>query len=96
MPTIALNVQGLWDNWQRSQRDNNIHEPAVQQYINMIILGKQLPPITIEKLQEVDGEMRIRTADGRHRLTAAHRKNLPTIDVEDTDVSRFAKDIFGL
>ena len=68
MPTIALKVQGLWDNWQRSQRDNNIHQPAVQQYLNMIILGKPLPPITIEKLEDESGTVRIRTADGRHRL----------------------------
>ncbi|ERI49969.1 hypothetical protein EA796_08040 [Pseudomonas sp. AOB-7] len=94
--TIALSVQGLWDNWQRSQRDNNIHEPAVQHYVNMLILNQPLPAIAIEKLVDEGGMIRIRTADGRHRLTAAHRQNQATIDVLDTEIARSAREIFNL
>lgn len=96
-PTIKLNVEGLWENWQRSQRDNNIHRPAVDYYLTQLRTGQGLPAIAIEKLVETDeGEIRIRTADGRHRLTAAHEFGLDEIDCVDTDIANSVKEIFGL
>lgn len=96
MSTIALNVLRLWENWQRSQRDNNIHEPAVEKYIGKINEGEPLPAITIESLVDEEGTIRIRTADGRHRLTAAYRRNVSTIDAMETEIAKSAKEIFNL
>lgn len=94
--TIDLDVQGLWDNWQRSQRDHNIHGPAVTQYRTQITLGQPLPPIQIEKLVDESGTVRVRTADGRHRLTAAHLEGVATIRATNTEIARSVKEIFGL
>ena len=92
----TINVQGLWARWQPSQRDNNIHRPAVANYRRMIQMGQPLPAITIENIIEVDEELCIRTADGRHRITAAHEEGVQTIEVLDTDIVRQIKQIWNI
>lgn len=92
----TINVQGLWDRWQPSQRDSNIHRPAVINYRRMIRLGQPLPAITIETIVEVADELCIRTADGRHRITAAHEEGMQTIEVLDTDLVRQIKQIWNI
>jgi hypothetical protein len=95
-PTISINVQGLWDNWQRSQRDNNIKRSKVDAYRLLIRQGSPPPPITFENIQFESDAARIRTADGRHRITAAHEEGLATIQADDTELARAIKDMFNL
>ncbi len=94
--TIALNVQGLWDNWQRSQRDHNILPARVAYYVAEFTAGNAVPAIVIGGIVFEGENARVRTSDGRHRLTAAHQLNRATIDAVDTDVARQARDLFGL
>jgi hypothetical protein len=95
-PTISIDIQGLWDNWQRSQRDDNIKLSKVTAYRLLIRQGSAPPPITFENIVFVDGLARIRTADGRHRITAAHLEGMATIQADDTDLARAIKDMFNL
>ena len=99
-----IDVQGLWNNWQTSQRDNNIREGAVQEYIRKMsqarfsppTAGDGVEPIFFEKIVFVGGAMKIRTADGRHRITAAHRLGLRTILAINNDLTRQIKEIFNI
>ena len=93
--TIAMNVQRLWGNWQRTQRDT-VQQQYVRLYLIKIAVGHALSPITIEGLIDEDEIVRIRTADGRHRLTAAYQAGLDTIDADDPPGARHALELFLL
>ena len=96
LPTTTINVATLWQNWQPSQRDLNIHRPTVEKYKADIRNGVPIPPIRISDIfAEESGQAVIRTADGRHRLTAAYESHLPTISVVDSEMATMAKEIFG-
>lgn len=71
-PTLLVDTRKLWGNWQRSQRDHNIHRPAVDDYKRKIRDGEKINPIIFEKFVDEDGQTRIRTSDGRHRLVAVY------------------------
>ena len=96
MPTITLNVHGLWTHWQPSQREQNIHLPAVLDYVNKMQAGLPIKPISIEGVVGGEGGIYIRTLDGRHRLAAAHKLLRVTIEAEDTPVARQVQAIFNL
>lgn len=97
MPTISINVAGLWNNWLRSQRDSNISTQVVANYVNQINAGQALKPIEFDGVFVDDGgHARIKTADGRHRVVAAHQAQLQTIDAEDTPIACSIKEIFNL
>lgn len=93
---LELNVALFYANWQSSQKNDNIRPDSVRHHEGLIDRGEVLDAITIEKIEFEGGTPVIRTADGRHRLTAAYNKGLATIRVVDTEVARQARDIFGL
>lgn len=94
--TITLNLEKLYEHWQPSQKNNNLCKEKIDFYIEKIKKGNKIDPIIIEKLVDVEGVVCIRTADGRHRITASHIQGLKNIEALNTPASREAKDVFGL
>ncbi len=94
--TIELDVEKLYEHWQPSQKDDNIRPDSLKFHEERIGRGDMPDPITIEKLQDVDGTIYVRTADGRHRLTAAHNKRVDKIKADDNEAAQMAKMIFDL
>jgi hypothetical protein len=94
-PTLRLRTSRLFDNWQESQKNQNIRESSVQYHMEKIRSGEKLEPIRIADVLVTDeGDVRLRTADGRHRLTAAKRLGVPEIEAIDSEVAQQVKDIF--
>jgi len=86
--TTRLNLDAFWDIWQSSQRDSNIHELAVETYIAAFSKNTDAPApffetsYLLEDYESPDGlTFCIRTGDGRHRITAAHRLGMTHIYV---------------
>lgn len=105
--TISIDVAALWEIWDPKQRDKNLHEPAVAQYMVImnewaneadpdakLALQKQIKPIIFDGVDF--GTLKVRTADGRHRITAAHRLELPTIQAIGTETAKSIKAMFSL
>ncbi|WP_207004456.1 hypothetical protein [Trinickia mobilis] len=93
--TLRLRTSTLFDNWQESQKNENIRERSLKYHMDKIRSGEPLEPICIEKVFVTkEDAIRLRTADGRHRLTAAMRFRVPEIEVVDSEVARQVKDIF--
>lgn len=103
---VIINVPGLWEHWDPNQRDHNIYRPAVERYIQImrtmtyarspavrLMMQNQVEPIIFAMPNE---EMKIRTSDGRHRITAAHELGLATITALDTPMAQMIKDIYGI
>jgi hypothetical protein len=104
--SVPVNVAGLWNHWDPNQKNANIHRSAVERYIQIMrtmtfagsaavrgMMQGQVQPIFFEALNE---DMTIRTADGRHRITAAHELGLPTIQALNTPLTQMIKDIFNI
>ncbi len=98
VPTISVNVAKLYEKWQRSQRDHNIHRPAVEDYKKAMTEGRPIKPISFETLvfDDASGDMFVRTLDGRHRLTAAYELGRQTIEVLATDLAMHVKFMLDL
>lgn len=96
MPTIPINVNRLWDVWQPSQRDNYISEVRVTHWMNQFRAGAVIPPIILMSIGDDGAGLYVRTADGRHRIVAAHRLGRATIEAEDTEPAQQIKEVFSL
>ena len=82
---VAVNQANLWCNWQPSQKNENIKRPVVDSYIEKMRDGQNIEAIAFETIvYSENGSIYVRTADGRHRLTAAHELGLLTVGVLDT------------
>lgn len=83
-PVAQVDQDALWNAWQPSQKQN-LHGPAVDNYVERMREGGPIKAILLETIVYADdGNVYIRTADGRHRLAAAHRLGLPTVGVYQT------------
>lgn len=94
--TITLDLEKLYAHWQPSQKNDNLCKEKIDFYIDQIKKGIPIGPIIIENLIDVDGIIYIRTADGRHRITASHIQGLKSIEALDTPASNQAREVFDL
>jgi ParB-like chromosome segregation protein Spo0J len=93
---LLLDTQKLWDVWQTSQKEN-LHEPAVQEKIVLMQANKPQDPIVLQYVDAYEnGQLYVRTADGRHRLEAAKRLGISHVPVLKTPVAEQAREIFSL
>ena len=88
--TTRVNLAVFHELWQASQRDHNIHAPAVAEYQDHIRSGNNIEAPTIQHVDmNEDGQLYIRTLEGRHRISAAHAEGATHIYVSGlTDAHR--------
>lgn len=79
--TVAVSVDTFYDLWSSAQRDNNIHEPAVQAYMELIDQEAGIDAPFVDSIDFGEDGISIRTSEGRHRITAAKRKGLAVIHI---------------
>lgn len=81
---VMIKTESLWDRWQDSQKNQNIWDKAVKSYMERMSNGEAIEAITLEKL--LPDSLEIRTLDGRHRLTAAHKLGLEYVGIAKTEL----------
>jgi hypothetical protein len=81
---VMVNLSKFWEKWQSSQRDTNIHRPAVEEYKEKMRAGQDIQAVAFETLIFNDDAISVRTLDGRHRITAAHELGVRSIGVIST------------
>ncbi|MFC5472785.1 ParB N-terminal domain-containing protein [Paraherbaspirillum soli] len=95
-PPIQMSVKTIYNNWQSSQKNDNIRRDSVDYHKEQLQNNKEsVKPIILQSFEDEGGQTKIRTLDGRHRLTAAHELELKTIPVHDNEIARQVADIFG-
>lgn len=84
---ISFDVNKLYEHWDPQQKQENISSDKVAFYRRKIAHGETLEPIIIDGLSDKtdqNGIPYIRTADGRHRLTACHEMGVKSIQALHT------------
>jgi hypothetical protein len=97
--TVKVQLETFWEYWQRSQRDENIHEPAVKEYEKFIDAqgGINAPFVEYIEINSSGDGIEIRTGEGRHRIHAAHRRSVTHIYIlRPSKTAIELTEVFGL
>lgn len=96
-PVIWVKTTDLYSVWQKSQKEDNIRKNSVDWHVNIYKGNIETDPITIESIVfDDDGNMYIRTLDGRHHLLAAVEIGLDEVAVLATETAINAFEAFGI